>query len=78
MGEWRPIESAPKDGTPILVGRVGSRFVQKAWWNTDPQVWERDIAACWSVFTPEDYYYSVHLLDDDEPTHWQPLPTPPD
>jgi hypothetical protein len=73
---WRPIESAPKDGTRVLV--YGPRGVLIAWWNTEPTVWERSPRACWSVFTPDDFFYSVHLVEDREkPTHWMPLPEGP-
>lgn len=66
MAEWMPIETAPKDGSTVLVGcavRVGvaahvapgRRFRGKPWrangqWGE--QLW-------W------------------EPTHWMPLPEPP-
>lgn len=76
MSEWRPIETAPKDGKCVLVSN--GRYVEKAWWNTDPRIWdsEDDNRPCWTVFEPEDYYYAIHL-DDDPPTHWMPLPEPP-
>jgi Protein of unknown function (DUF551) len=60
---WQPIETAPKDGTAILlcVGR----------WMTVGH-WHR-VAGGWSSNGP---VYSPYGLDE-QPTHWQPLPEPP-
>lgn len=76
MSEWLPIETAPKDGRELLV--FGKRGIDIARWQTDPSIWERENVPCWAVFEPEDMFYSVYLLDDDAPTHWQPLPEPPE
>lgn len=58
---WRPIETAPRDGTMILVGRwdQGLATVYGDHWAEDP--------GCW--------YDSSGLF---EPTHWMPLPEPPE
>jgi hypothetical protein len=48
---WRPIESAPKDGTRVLLWDGRRQHVDwwnHGWWNTS------------------------------RPTHWQPLPPPPE
>ena len=55
--KWRLIESAPKDGTLILVfgGKhttVDIRAADSGWWNRYP-------------------------VKDITPTHWMPLPSPP-
>jgi hypothetical protein len=67
MGEWQPIETAPKDGTSLLL-----------WWPAhqqlaaDPRVigyWKPSYH-CWQAgnyFCPRDI----------APTHWMPLPPPP-
>src|SRR5688500_10154734 len=60
---WQDIESAPRDGTEIIVGRiVGIRldWWHKAWWPTNQTgtMWRTANGAC-------------------QPTHWMPLPTPP-
>lgn len=61
---WRPIESAPKDGTPVLVG-----------WNAGG--WEPSKCHCedgvWGHLTHEMGF----LPCDPQPTHWLPLPPPP-
>ena len=74
---WQPIETAPKDGTKVLVcqatdadgepirGESWGVFVQvAAWWGGDDE-W---IVYCSLIKDP-----SVHV----EPTHWMPLPEPP-
>jgi hypothetical protein len=33
MSEWKPIESAPKDGTWVLLGYEGSDTIMIASWN---------------------------------------------
>lgn len=62
---WRPIETAPKDGTAVLLyadsweltwGIQAGRFYDGEW-------------MCWGGAVPEN--------DEDGPTHWQPLPPPP-
>lgn len=47
MSEWQPIETAPKDGTPILVADSGPyAFVvewnnkHRAWLGADRSAWE--------------------------------------
>lgn len=64
---WQPIETAPKDGTEILVF-VGGTIIIGSWSNG-------------SVLRDEGWYdaeagvkFVNGLLD---PTHWQPLPSPP-
>lgn len=62
---WHPINSAPKDGTPVLAfmptyyqGRGGQHVV------------------VWMNFTDRPGWYS-HVSGIHEPTHWMPLPPPP-
>jgi len=66
MSEWQPIETAPKDGTGILVcdaAIAGGSMNVVSYTNEDwPQVWE----------TQE---FSVYHVDAF--THWMPLPEPP-
>ena len=63
MGEWQPIETAPKDGTRVLVVERGT--VSIADW-FDGNGWEP--GACWWATD------SGSLRDV---THWMPLPEPP-
>jgi len=75
MSEWRTIDTAPKDGTRVLVCTNGQIAI--AWWNERPNVWNEPAVPCWTEFEPEDYFYAVHLTDEFAPTHWMPLPEPP-
>ncbi len=67
--EWQPIETAPKDGTKILLGRFvndGSEHdgrVMVDWWRT-----HHDSYTGFGHFNP--HYWP--------PTHWMPLPAKPD
>lgn len=62
---WQPIDSAPKDGTPVIgfmptyyQGKGGQAVI--VWMNyTDRPGWYSDVS-------------SIH-----EPSHWMPLPPPP-
>ena len=74
MTEWKPIETAPKDGTHILAyGKV----VPDA---DDDEVitavyWDSSCILChyWALVA----VFSWVEGDDFYPTHWMPLPNPP-
>ncbi len=68
MSEWQPIETAPRDGTHVIVAYdeiVGeARFDDEGgphagWYWTDQH---------WTDAVGGEAFY---------PTHWQPLPEPP-
>lgn len=72
--EWRTIETVPKDGTRImLANRHG--------------IWMAEYCPVYpSGYRPDDPWFSVMLNHDhiqrtgrhDKPTHWMPLPEPPE
>ena len=84
MSEWQDIESAPKDGTPVLV-----------WWQDDYHV--ARYAPLWAPENKRWLVYdakwkgdgSIRMVSEIEPndfqaraglkgpTHWMPLPEPP-
>lgn len=63
MGEWQKIESAPKDGTSMLV--VNGYWMITAHWHRGFHCW----ATCGPTYE--------RLPADEQPTHWMPLPAPP-
>ena len=67
--EWRPIKTAPRDGTPFL-----------AYWGGD--VIETQIRIRRLSLRGEMWFESVageraYVDGDAGPTHWLPLPPPP-
>lgn len=73
--EWKPIETAPKDKNLLLgwrsaegVGHVGEGYWAKGF---EGSVDEPPFPAGWSI--PSQNYFNCLL-----PTHWMPLPPPPD
>lgn len=68
---WRPTETAPRDGTEVLVCRVyedGKAEYAVAHNYDDGNGW-RDMGDLgWAGMSHE---------EDNQPTHWMPLPPPP-
>jgi hypothetical protein len=64
--QWQPIETAPKDGTEILLGH--SEAVFSGWWSKNTDEGEGWTSGQTNIY--EDYVaYPA--------THWMPLPAPP-
>lgn len=74
---WRPIESAPRDGTEFLAFKAGSVFTA--------------CAALYNNFVPAEgggfalsgqregwSRIETSAVLPTDPTHWQPLPAPPE
>lgn len=64
--KWQPIETAPKDGTQILVWDGSNMICVK--WHEIPQQF-----AAWEFAHTNDH---AHFVTRDV-THWRPLPEPP-
>lgn len=68
MSEWKPIATAPEDGTSILVcvtyslGDGEWETVQWVDWIKEPYVWP---------------HFRERIDIPLPPTHWMPLPEPP-
>ena len=85
MTEWRPIETAPRDGTPVLLYIPG----ENSWNRLDgtPDM----VVGIWTNFSMETGWFSdcgdvdqgyestgaYFVHDTHNPTHWMPLPSPP-
>jgi hypothetical protein len=73
MSKWQPIETAPKDGSYVLIANMHGAWVAK---------WHPIFV---SGFRPSTPWASMMLNHDhiektgryDPPTHWMPLPAPP-
>lgn len=84
MSDWKPIETAPKDGTRILIyeqGGAGSddEVFACVWGRFWPQTqptpgtgWRENYSEGWVEFGGMDVRQTC-----DKPTHWMPLPKPP-
>lgn len=68
MSNWQPIESAPKDGTNILIcgHACGGYYVADVKWNVNE--------GTWCLFDPAE---DGHTYPSEGHTHWMPLPEPP-
>lgn len=80
---WQPIDTAPKDGTKILIWDGKGQFA--AWW--DP-TFEDDAAKNEACDWEKSHYigawtdgcvlsFGYEETYSYEPTHWMPLPPPP-
>lgn len=76
MSEWKPIETAPKDGTEIIgmYMHIDTQIVNNIFWMADDPDFDNE-EGWWSYTMSE---VSRTLLDDwRTPTHWMPLPELP-
>ena len=77
MSDWKPIDTAPKDGTKILLyedGIIEGYFEVNEKYIKDHKAWGGE--GYWkSLWTPE--HGCGCCGDDNEPTHWMPLPKGP-
>ncbi len=74
--DWQPIETAPRDGEPVLIWKPDERrvgeYMMAAYWD-DSQ----------NGFVPvggvhkQGYFSTLQGRDQGYPTHWMPLPTAP-
>jgi len=70
--EWQPIETAPKDGTSIILYEPNRKKVQIGKWDNDR--WAKKPRPYWAMVSGySDKTYERMF----PPTHWQPLPPSP-
>lgn len=79
---WQPIATAPRDGTDIIVGYDFASIwvVHVAFWNDQNSYGEKlpeghEEIGWWSYI--ENSVTQTLLANSNMPTHWMPLPTPP-
>lgn len=63
--EWQDINTAPKDGTRILISS-GRGISAVEWLDNEIEYWHVD-----------DNKHGPFALRGSAPTHWMPLPKPP-
>tara|TARA_Y100000310_G_scaffold63233_1_gene58530 strand:- start:2296 stop:2508 length:213 start_codon:yes stop_codon:yes gene_type:complete len=68
--KWQPIDTAPKDGTEIL---VYGRSKKERWQMFTVVFWQYN---CWTL--TETGGYAEDSDPSLDPTHWMPLPDPPE
>jgi len=81
LGAWQPIETAPKDGTAVLLCWAVDADKKMIDWQKEPETagvfvqvaswWE--IEDSWIVYASLVKENPLHFT----PTHWMPLPKPP-
>lgn len=70
MGEWQPIDTAPKDESDVLV--FGLHYVGPA-----PDPFPSFCVGMWSDLDNKWLETNTFETLDWEPTHWMPVPAPP-
>lgn len=83
---WRPIKTAPKDGSDVLVliDCAGVSIVHIAWYRGREE-WESSgqYAGGWDTFDDWEgwWSYTRNSISEEKlmaPTHWMPLPAGPE
>ncbi len=76
---WQPIETAPKDGTPILVFKPAGEYgelLELVAWETLTHCLDDPESGWLCPYSEQDERGGGVFVDN--PTHWMPLPTPPE
>lgn len=83
MNTWQTIDSAPKDGTQIIIAWLdGQCWEQRmvSWdsehsfkWNDETE--ESDLVGAWTDHAVESWAYQETF--SYQPSHWMPCPDPP-
>lgn len=83
MGDWRDIDSAPKDGTEIIgvfskdYGFQETPTIYGPWtMSFDGSKWVSSWDG-WRVIQSQGDIWTDYRDPDIDPTHWMPLPPPP-
>lgn len=75
MSDWQPIETAPKDGTRVLlfINRTyGEKFILGHW---DDNKYSKNPRPYWT--NDSQSAYGIVVTRENQPTHWIKIPEPP-
>lgn len=76
MNDWQPIETAPRDGTSILLWTASGPVI--GWWETGREFLNSPHFNDWSKgMLGEGTGHDMGFDRVYAPTHWLPLPAPP-
>jgi len=73
--DWRTMETAPKDGTTIIICNADAEEPDPCTAHYRDGRWVCTTKEDWDQGAPEFREYAWHL---PEPTHWMPRPAPPE
>ena len=74
---WQPIETSPHDGSHILVYADGGMYVVR-WTDPDECDYGKRHLSKFANWHVDDNKHGPYSLRGPEPTHWMPLPEPPE
>src|SRR5205085_5223681 len=78
VAAWQPIETAPKDGTPILVFFKHGGGVMRVTWDSPHYDEVTPENGIWCVDDNKHGPYALRGYSEGDDTHWMPLPDAPD
>jgi len=74
MSDWATIETAPKDGTKIIVWTVHGEYEMTSWFHLEHDVYEETDSG---LYRKRRQCYAEGW-NGNIPVLWQPLPPPPE
>ena len=82
---WRDIETAPRDGKTVLLSRAHlgddvlyGHWNGVSWWCAWPEFHSETLAISREIYRVDAGAHEYKTISIDNPTHWMPLPTPPE
>jgi hypothetical protein len=72
MGEWQPIETAPKDGSPVEVRYSDGSEEERVYWQSEGRCCMLGSRA--GSYPPGWTSADIGHLPVEDITHWRPLP----
>ena len=78
MNKWQPIETAPKDGTKVLLlfPQQDDLIISGLFDKFEEGDFETGYIT-WSQWAVDHDFFMIEDLETDSPAFWMPLPQPP-